>query len=150
MTLPQFPKTLVAQQIEEIIGQIGRDVDIFYVYSTMACPNPDDSLDPITNTSTNSFCQVCSGHYWIDVWSGVVWSGHISWKFDFRNEFETGGRVFLGDAQVKVMYSDDRESILKTPRTYLVVDGKTMDIIKETLLGTPINRVILDVKERQD
>lgn len=150
MTLPQFPKSLVASQIEEIIGQIGRDVDIFYVYSTMACPNPDDSLDPITNTSTNSFCQVCSGQYWIDVWSGVVWSGHISWKFDYRNEFETGGRVFLGDAQVKVMHSGERESILKTPKTYLVVDGKTMDIIKETLLGTPINRIILDVKERED
>jgi hypothetical protein len=146
--LPTFPKTLARQQIEAIIADIGRDVDFFYVYSSYACPICN--LDPVTNTSTDSFCEVCSGNYWIDVYSGVEMSGHVSWKFDYRNEFETGGRAFLGDAQVKVMHSDEREQLIKKPKTYLVVDGKTMDIIKETLLGTPINRIIVDVKERVD
>ena len=149
MTLAIFPKGQARSQIEEIINNsTGRDVDFFYVYSTYACPICD--LDPVTQTSTDSYCSVCSGVYWIDVYSGVTMSAHVTWKFDYQNEFETGGRYFIGDARVKVMHSSTREQLIKTPKTYLVVDGKTMDIEKQTLLGNPINRIILDLKEREE
>jgi hypothetical protein len=149
MTLAIFPKGQARSQIEEIINNsTGRDVDFFYVYSTYACPICD--LDPVTQTSINSYCPVCSGVYWIDVYSGVTMSAHVTWKFDYQNEFETGGRIFIGDARVKVMHSPTREQLIKTPKTYLVIDGKTMDIEKQTLLGTPINRIILDLKEREE
>lgn len=148
--LPTFPKDLARQQIEQIIADIGRDVNFYYIYSSYACPNPDDSLDPITNTSTNSFCPICSGEYWIDVYSGYTMSGHVTWKYDFQNEFETGGRIFIGDVQVKVMHSDERENIIKQPKTYLVVDNITVDIVKITKLGTPPNRLIVHCKERED
>lgn len=149
--LPPFPKDLARSQIEEIINtSTGRDVEFFYVYSSMACPNPNDSLDPITNTSTNSFCPICSGVYWIPTYSGITMSGHVTWKFDYKNEFETGGRVFIGDAQVKVMHTSEREDFIKNEVKYLVVDDKTMDIVKTTLLGNPINRIIVSLKEREE
>jgi hypothetical protein len=151
MTLPVLPKTLITSQIEDIINNsTGRDVSIFYVYSTYACPDPTDSLDPITNLSTNSFCQTCSGNYWIDTISGVVWSGHVTWRYDYKNEFETGGRVFIGDVQAKFILTEERENILKTPRTYLVIDDITTDIVKLTKLGNPPNRIIVSCKEREE
>lgn len=147
VTLPGFPQELARQQIEEIIHMIGRDVDFYYAYSTSACP--DCSLDPITDTSTNSYCQTCSGVFWIPIYSGVTMSAHVTWKYDFENEFTTGGRTLIGDAQVKVMHSNEREQLIKDTE-YLVVDGKTMDLEKTTLLGTPPNRIICDLKERSE
>jgi len=134
--------------IEAIITEIGREVEFMYVYSSYGCPACD--LDPVTETSVDSYCPVCSGEYWIDVYSGLTMSGHVSWKFDFQNEFETGGRYFIGDAKVKIMHTADREALVKAPKTYLIVDGKTMDIEKQTLMGTPINRIIIDLKERDE
>lgn len=149
MTLPVLPKALIASQIEEIINNsTGRDVDIFYVYSTFECPACN--LDPITNTSTDSFCETCSGLYYVPVFSGVIWSGHVTWRYDYKNEFETGGRVFIGDAQAKFVHTQDREDILKGSKTYLIVDDITMDIIKTTQLGNPINRIIVHCKERKE
>lgn len=151
MTLPQLPKDLIRNQIEEIINtSTGREVEFFYVYSSYACPNPNDSLDPITNTSTLSFCTVCSGIYWIPIYSGVSMSGHVTWRYDYKNEFETGGRIFIGDAQVKIMHTPEREDFIKNDVKYLLVDDKVMDVVKTTLLGNPINRIIVSLKEREE
>ena len=144
MTMFVWPGTKVRNQIEEIIHTVGRDVDFFYVYSSYACPICD--LDPVTQTSVDSYCPVCSGVYWIDVYSGVTMSAHVTWKFDYQNEFETGGKYFVGDARVKVMHTPEREQLIKETK-YLIVDGKTMNVEKTTLLGTPINRIVVDVKE---
>lgn len=146
MTLAIWPSD-VREKIEEIIGMIGRDVEFFYVYSSYGCPICD--LDPVTETSVDSYCPICSGTYWIDVYSGVTMSGHVTWKFDYQNEFETGGRYFVGDVRVKVMHTDEREQLIKRTK-YLIVDGKTMNLEKTTLLGTPINRIVLDLKEKED
>jgi len=145
-TLAGWPST-VRSTIESIISEIGRDVEFYYVYSSYGCPVC--SLDPVTDTSTDSYCATCSGTYWIDVYSGVTMSAHVTWKFDYRNEFETGGINLIGDAQVKVMHTPDRETLVKDTE-YLVVDGKTMNIEKTTLLGTPINRIVCDLKELED
>lgn len=147
VTLPSFPQTQARNQIEEIIGLIGRNVDFYYVYSSQACPAC--SLDIVTNTSTDSYCQTCSGVYWIPIYSGVTMSAHVTWRYDYKNEFTTGGITLIGDAQVKVMHSDERESLIKEVE-YLVVDGKTMDLERTTILGTPPNRIICDLKERSE
>jgi len=147
MTMFMWPGTTVRNQIEEMIHAVGRNIDIFYTYSTYACPVCD--LDPITQTSVDSYCETCSGTYWIDVYSGVTMSAHVTWKYDYKNEFETGGRIFIGDAQAKIMHTPEREQLVKDAK-YLIVDGKTMNVIKETLLGTPINRIIISLKEREE
>lgn len=145
--LPQWPSN-TREVISGIIDQIGRDVEIFFVWSSYACP--DCSLDPITNTSSDSFCPTCSGEYWVDVMSGVTRLAHVTWKFDYGNEFQTGGRNMIGDARVKIMHSDADEALVKQSK-YLVVDDKIMNLEKTTLLGAPqVNRIIMDLKEKEE
>lgn len=134
--------------IENIIDAIGRDVT-FYTVTLSGCPYPGDSLDPVTNTSTNSFCPVCSGKYWIPTWSGTDIKAHVTWKYADLNNWQTGGYVFQGDGIIKIMYSGPYMDIVNAT-DYAIVDGKTVDIEKITLLGVPtINRIILDFKERE-
>jgi hypothetical protein len=76
-------------------------------------------------------------------------SAHVTWKFDFQSQFETGGLVLEGDARVKVMHTPEREALIKETK-YLVVDGKVMNIKKTTLLGSPINRIVVDLKELEE
>lgn len=114
-----------------------------------ACPYSGDSLDPVTQTSTNSFCPVCSGKYWIPVLSGANIKAHITWKYADLNTWQTGGYVFQGDGIIKVMYSGPYMDIINNA-DYAIVDNKQVDIEKITLLGVPsINRIILDFKERE-
>lgn len=131
--------------IENIINTIGRDVT-FYSSTLSGCYNC--SLDPVTNTSTDSFCQICSGVYWIPTWSGDAIKAHVTWKFADSEEFNTGGTVFLGDGIIKVMYSGPYMDIIDRS-DYAVVDSKQVNIQRVTLLGVPsVNRIILDFKER--
>jgi hypothetical protein len=132
--------------IEEIIGQIGREVEFVQVtYSSC----PACMLDPITNTSTNSFCDVCSGLYWIPLFSGVTISAHVTWKPSDILQWESGGQMFTGDCLVKVMYTDGNYQIVNEAK-YLVVDGKELNVINITLLGVPsINRILIETKEKE-
>ena len=139
--------TDVSDKIESIIDKIGRNVEFFYVYSSQACPVCD--LDPVTDTSTDSFCTTCSGDYWIPLYSGATMLAHVTWKFDYENEFQTGGTNLIGDARVKVMHTAARETIIKQSSS-VVVDEKTLDVEKTTLLGAPINRILVDLKEREE
>jgi hypothetical protein len=144
---PTFPSG-TAQVISDIINTIGRDVT-FYVAALSACSYSGDSLDPITNTSTNSFCPVCSGQWWIQTLSGYTTKAHITWKFADLKQWETGGWNFVGDGIIKVMYSGSIMDIIDSSE-YVVVDDKQVNIEKITLLGVPaLNRIILDFKERK-
>jgi hypothetical protein len=135
------------QVIENIIEAVGRDVT-FWTSTLSGCTASGCSLDPVTNTSINSFCIVCSGKYWIPTWSGYNIKSHVTWKYADQYEFHTGGTVFLGDGIVKIMYSGPYMDILdKTD--YMVVDEKPVDIQRITLLGVPtVNRIVLDFKQR--
>lgn len=141
ITFPTGTRTV----IESIINAIGRPVT-FYTSTLSGCYNC--SLDPVTNTSTDSFCPVCSGVHWIPTYSGSDITAHITWKFADKDQWETGGHVFIGDGIVKIMYSGPYMDIVNST-DYMVVDGKQTNIEKITLLGVPsINRIILDFKER--
>src|SRR3990172_13235584 len=147
MPIPPFPAR-TRDVIESIIDEIGRDVT-FVTSTTVACTYSGDSLDPVTNTSTNSFCPVCSGIWFIPTLSGTNIKAHVTWKYADQDEFHTGGWVFLGDGIVKVMYSGPYMDIINAA-DYMIVDEKQVDIQKITLLGIPsINRVILDYKQRE-
>lgn len=135
------------QTIENIINEIGRDV-IFYSHTLSGCSVSGCGLDPVTDTSTNSFCPVCSGRYWIPMWSGDIIKAHVTWKYSDEYQFNTGGTTFLGDGIVKVMYSGPYMNIIDNTE-YMGVDGKQADIQRVTLLGVPsLNRIILDFKLR--
>lgn len=139
-----FP-TNTRQQIEDIINDIGRAV--LFVTSTLSgCYNC--SLDPVTNTSVDSFCPVCSGIYWIPTYSSNSIVAHVAWKYADDAEFNTGGNTYVGDGKVKIIYSGPYMDILEDT-DYLVVDGKQASIEKITLLGVPhVNRISIDFKEK--
>lgn len=133
--------------IENIINAIGRNVE-FVTATLSGCTASGCSLDPVTNTSTNSYCLVCSGVYWIPTYSGYDIKAHVTWKFADEEQFNTGGITFLGDGIVKVMYSGPYMDVINNT-DYMVVDGKQVNIQKITLLGVPsVNRIILDFKEK--
>jgi hypothetical protein len=145
--LPPWPSD-TRDTIESIIGMIGREIDVFYTASSIACSAC--VLDPVTNTSTDSYCQTCSGLYWIPQYSGVTMSAHVTWRSEAQPSYPKGGIVLEGDATVKVMYSEERERIIKSA-DFLLVDGKIMDVRKVTVLGAPsVNRILVSLKERKE
>lgn len=130
--------------IENIINEIGREVT-FVTSTKSGCFNC--SLDPVTNTSVNTYCTICSGVYWIPTYSSNAIVAHVTWKYSDDKQFNTGGMTFLGDGIVKVMYSGPYMEIIDNA-DYMVVDGKKVDLQKVTLLGVPsINRISIDFKE---
>jgi hypothetical protein len=134
------------ETIEDIINTIGRPVE-FVTVTYSACPLC--GLDPVTNTSTDSFCISCSGVYWIPMYSGTDITAHVTWKYADALNWEAGGMIFNGDGIIKIMYSGPYMSVLENTE-YVVVDGKQVEISNITLLGVPqINRVQMDFKERK-
>jgi len=136
--------------IDNIRGAIGRTVDFYVVASSIACPVCD--LDPITNTSTDSFCPVCSGVHWIPVWSSASISGHVTWgKLDIM-KWESGGQYFNGDVRVQIEYTPENLTIVDDAEEdgYVIVDGKTMTIRSRILRGVQtINRILIDLIEKE-
>lgn len=141
-----FPNN-TTEIIDAIRGAVGRDVTFYYVYSSSPCPIC--TLDPVTNTSTNSFCLVCSGTYWIATLSGYVVSGHITWGQADMLQWNTGGQYYNGDVRVQVKYTPELVTILDETE-YVLVDGKSMQINSRMYRGVPqINRILLDLIEQE-
>lgn len=134
--------------ITSIIEAIGRDAT-FYTATLSGCTASGCSLDPVTNTSTNSFCDTCSGTYWIETLSGYTTKAHVTWKYADSNKWDTGGYVFYGDGIIKVIYSEEMYNIIKAAE-FVAIDDKQVSIEKITLLGVPsLNRIICDFKEKE-
>ena len=136
--------------IDAIRGAIGRTVDFYVVASSIACPVCD--LDPVTDTSVDSFCPVCSGVYWIPVWSSYSISGHITWGDVDLMGWQVGGKYFDGDARVQIKRTSEHITIVEQVQDngYMVVDDKIMDIKSIIPRGVQsLNRILIDVKERE-
>jgi hypothetical protein len=139
-----FP-TDTYETIDAIRGAIGRDVE-FYVPSLSGCSICD--LDPVTNTSTDSFCDVCSGNYWIKTYSIITLSGHITWGPADVLQWHPGGQLFDGDCRVQIKYTEVNKETSEDA-DYIVVDDKQLEIKRSTLRGVPsINRILLDCIEK--
>jgi len=144
VSLAPFPSN-TRDYIEAMIDMIGEEITFYVVDSVSGCSVC--TLDPVTNTSTDYACPVCSGVYWIETLSGVVYDAHVTWKYSEGFGWETGGQTLLGDCRVKVMHTDAREAVVRAAK-YVVVDDRYMDIERITLLGKPtINRIMVDLKE---
>lgn len=131
--------------IDDIRGAIGRSVDFYTIASTTPCPLCN--LDPITNTSTDSFCPTCSGMFWLYTYSGVSVSGHVTWGYADQMGWATGGQIYEGDCRVQVKYTVANLNLVENAK-WLVVDGKKMSIVKVIYRGVPtVNRILLDLRE---
>ena len=140
-----FPSN-TTEIIDEIRGAIGREVIFNYVAGEIACTICD--LDPVTNTSIDSFCPVCSGAYWIPVISGYTISGHVTWATNNELAWVVGGQYFDGDCRVQVKFSNEFVTILDSTE-WVDIDGKELEIKKRIYRGVPtINRILIDLIER--
>lgn len=143
ITFPSNTKEI----IDQMRGAIGRNVTFVVLASSTACPSC--GYDPITRTSTDSFCETCSGEYWIPIYSGYTVSGHITWgKADILN-WQSGGQQFDGDCRVQIEYSTRNIEILDIT-DHVIVDNKILEIKKKILRGVrELNRILLDLIERE-
>lgn len=145
--LPVFPSD-TRVQIEEIINQIGREVTFYLVETLSGCYSCN--LDPFTNTSMDSYCEVCSGQYWIPTYSGWSTTAHVLWGHSEDNDWHTGGIVENGDCMVKFMHSQEAEQVVFSS-AYVEVDGRTLNVSKINLRGVPeINRILVTLIEREN
>ena len=135
--------------INDIRGLIGRDVTFYIVASSYPCTEPGCDLNPVTGDSTNPYCTVCSGYYYIPVMSGVTMSGHITWGGADQMNWVTGGQFFEGDCRLQVEYSPANKSTVRNCK-YVIVDDKRMTVRHISYRGVPeLNRMVITLDEEE-
>jgi hypothetical protein len=143
--IPQFPSN-TRDTIEQIIHSIGRPVTFHVVATTSGCYLC--SLDPITETSTDSFCPICGGSYWIPTYTGIMYSGKISWGSE-QKDWSTGGYIDVGDCLVTIMHDAAAERTVFSSE-FVTVDGRELNTKKVIIRGVPeINRILVTLKEKE-
>jgi hypothetical protein len=143
-----FPTAQDVEVVDAIRDAIGREIDFYYLASTTACTIC--SLDPVTNESTDSFCPVCSGEYWIPTYSGVTISGHVNWGFSEQLAWYTGGQQMEGDCRIQIKYTVTNLDIVDKV-AWVEVDGRRIHVVKKILSGVQnLNMIILDLTEEEE
>lgn len=131
--------------IDEIRSVIGRPIT-FVTVSKVPCSAC--TLDPVTDTSTNSFCVVCSGEGYTYSGADVVVTAHITHDPSNAQQWSSGGKIIEGDCTVQIEYTVTNVDTIQHT-SYVEVDGSKYSIKKQTLRGVPtLNRIILDLIER--
>jgi hypothetical protein len=134
--------------IDEIRHAIGRDIIINIPVTGIACSDISDSLDPVTNLSTNQFCPTCHGVYWLNTVSGITVSAHVTWRPSEIMAWFPGGKVVEGDCLVQIKYTISSYAWVNNAENF-VVDGKTMTKRDVTLRGVqPLNRILITLDEQ--
>lgn len=132
--------------INSIRDVIGRETLWYVVTSVSGCSACN--LDPINNSSTDAFCPVCSGLYWIPTYSGISINSHITWGYSEKQDWETGGQLDIGECSVQVEYTQANLDAVDNAK-WAVIDGKKMKIINKVLRGVKdINRIIVYFTEK--
>lgn len=146
MTIPDFPDTTAV--LDEIREKIQRPVTINVHVQGIPCTAC--SLDPITNTSTNSFCTVCSGVYWIHTTSGYDTYGHVRWLGADQPLYTEGGTIDMGDCIVTFKYDTQTLSYIQDSESF-IVDGRDLYLKEYIPRGVQnLNRIRVILKEDSD
>jgi hypothetical protein len=144
-----WPTSQDEEVVDAIRTAIGRDVTFYIVASSTPCTEPTCFLDPVTNTSTNSFCSVCSGNYYIPVYSGVDVSAHVTWGYSEQLGWRTGGQLDEGECRVQIKYTPANVTIIDN-MVWAEVDGRVVEKVKTIYRGVQtLNRILLDLKEKE-
>ena len=142
-----FPEN-TEETIDAIRDAIGRDVN-FVTATLSGCTASGCGLDPITDTSTNSFCPTCSGQYWIPTYTINAINAHVTWGGADIMGWVAGGQYYDGDCRVQIKHTDANLAIVNDAE-YVEVDNKTLTIKSKTLRGVQnLNRIILDLIEKE-
>ena len=132
--------------IDSIRRTIGRETTWYTVATETLCPTC--AIDPVTNTSLDSFCPTCSGEGYLYTYSGTTITGHVTWAFSEHLGWTAGGQLYEGDCRVQIKNTPRNVTIVENTK-WVDVDGKDMQIVKKILRGVPIiNRILVDLIER--
>lgn len=142
-----FWPTNTTDTIDAIRNAIGRDITILVTVSGTACTAC--SLNPVSNLSTNPFCPVCGGTYWLNTSSGYVVNAHVAigeidlpWRV-------AGGYIQKGEALVQIKYTAENLYAV-THAVHYNVDGKLYLQDDVSYRGVPnINRIVITLKEQE-
>jgi hypothetical protein len=134
---------------DAIRDAIGRDITIYTTVSGIACTVSGCYLDPVTNLSTNQFCEVCGGNYWIDTASGITVLAHVRMKNVDVPVWTAGGFIVDGDAQVQVKYTEANIDAINNSQ-YFEVDGREFLKKDISIRGVPnVNRIVVTLVEKE-
>lgn len=135
--------------IDQIRETIGRSITIFVTSSGIPCPVSGCSLDPITGLSTDPFCPVCSGFYWINTISGYTINAHVQPGMVDLPVWTPGGYIVEGDLAVQIKYTVTNVDAVENANYYLV-DGKRYIQRNVSYRGVPnLNRIIINLDEQE-
>lgn len=141
-----FPNTVDTK--DEIRSTIQRSIVINVAVEGTPCPVCD--LDPITNTSTNSFCDTCSGVYWLNTTSGYTTSGHVKWVGADQPLYTPGGIIDVGNCIVTIKYTNDNLTAVENSDSF-IVDNKDMYLKTFVTKGVQeLDRIRVILKEDSD
>lgn len=144
-----WPTAQDKEVTDAIRAAIGRTVTFYYIASSSSCSEPDCYLDPVTNTSTNSFCPVCSGNYYIYTYSGEDINAHVTWGYSEKFGWVTGGLQDEGECRVQIEYTPNNVYVVENAK-WVLVDGREMQIIKKLYRGVKeINRILVDLIQKE-
>jgi hypothetical protein len=136
------------EKIDEIRDAIGRDLTIMVTVSGIACTASGCSLDPVTGFSTNPFCPVCSGKYYMNTTSGFTVTAHCVSKRLDEPIWTTGGLVVEGVARAQFKYTPSAIWAVENASHY-IMDGKKHFADSVSLRGVPdINRIVVTFEEQ--
>jgi len=140
--------TNTTEVIDEIRNTIGRDIVIYGPVSGIPC-TAGCTRDPVTNLSTDQFCQICFGNYWLGTASGITCSAHITWRGGDVPVWMPGGQIVDGDCRVQIKYTVTMMEHVDNS-TYFVVDDR--EFIKQdiSLRGVPdVNRIVITLVQKE-
>lgn len=146
VTVPAFPD--ITEVLDAMRSSIQRPIVINVNIEGTPCPVCD--LDPITNTSTDSFCETCDGLYWLNTTSGLLVSGHVRWTRTDQPMYSPGGIIDQGDCIVTVKYSEETLSGIQNSSSF-TVDDRDLYLKNYVQKGVQqINRIRIILKEDSD
>jgi hypothetical protein len=133
--------------INTIRNTIGRDITILVTVSGTPCPICD--LNPVSNLSTDPFCPVCSGTYWLNTTSGYIVKAHVAvGRIDLPWRV-AGGYLEKGEATVQIEYTDENIIAVQNAIHY-EIDDKIYTENGISLRGVPtINRIVITLTEQE-
>ena len=135
--------------IDEIRDTIGRDVTFYHTVSGIPCPVSGCDLDPVTQLSTNQFCDSCLGDYWINTTSGITVIAHVRMKNVDVPVWTVGGFIIDGDALVQIKYTQTMEDVVNSSE-YILVDNREFVKKDISLRGVPsVNRIVVTLVEKE-
>jgi hypothetical protein len=137
-----FDSTEITNKIREGVGRL---VTFYKEYKT-DCPTCE--LDPVHQTSLDSYCVTCSGRGFLISYSGVSMKAVITNKPMDTQQRYTGGYTFDGDCLIQVEYSPTNLEVVDGA-TFIEVDATNYTVKNKILRGVPeLNRILVNLKQK--